>query len=316
MKPSALSFRAALRYWVFLTALLVTLQAPALLAQDPEDDHDDHEDIVKFSTAELEEFGVVVTEAGPATMERVLDLPGEIQANDNHLAHIVPRFAGIVTDVKVQVGDEVTAGQVLAVIESDGSLSTYEMKTLISGTVIDKHITLGEAVSRQNGAFIVADLSTVWVDITVYQRDIPLVATGQKVFVSGGHGLPRVTGKISYVSPVVEEETRTSLARVLLPNPDGTWRPGTFITAKIIVDIFEVPLAVPRTALQTFEGKTVVFVETAEGFVPRAVTLGKSGRDEVEIVTGLSPGERYVSLGGFTLKAELGKGSFGGGHNH
>ena len=316
MKPSALSFRAAFRYWVFPMALLVTLQAPALLAQDPEDDHDDHEDIVKFSTAELEEFGVVVTEAGPATMERVLDLPGEIQANDNHLAHIVPRFAGIVTEVKVQVGDEVTAGQVLAVIESDGSLSTYEMKTLISGTVIDKHITLGEAVSRQNGAFIVADLSTVWVDITVYQRDIPLVATGQKVLVSGGHGLPRVTGKISYVSPVVEEETRTSLARVLLPNPDGTWRPGTFITAKIIVETSEVPLAVPRTALQTFEGETVVFVETAEGFVPRAVTLGKSGRDEVEIVTGLSPGERYVSLGGFTLKAELGKGSFGGGHNH
>jgi len=128
MKPSALSFHTAFRYWVFLMALLVTLQATALLAQDPEEDHDDHEDIVKFSTAELEEFGVVVTEAGPATMERALDLPGEIQANDNHLAHIVPRFAGIVTDVKVQVGDEVTAGQVLAVIESDGSLSTYEMK--------------------------------------------------------------------------------------------------------------------------------------------------------------------------------------------
>lgn len=316
MKPSLLSIPAAFRYWIYLTAVLVTLQAPALLAQEHEDDHDDHEDVVKLSAAELEEFGIVVTEADPATMVRVLDLPGEIQANDNHLAHIVPRFAGIVIDVKARVGDEVTAGQVLAIIESDGSLSSYEMKTLISGTIIDKHITLGEAVSRENGAFIVADLSTVWVDITVYQRDIPSVAIGQKVFVSGGQGLPEVTGKISYVSPVVEEETRTSLARVELPNPDGVWRPGTFITAKIIVENFAVTVAIPRTALQMMDGKDVVFVETGEGFIPREVKLGRSGKDRVEIVSGLSPGEKYVSVGGFTLKAELAKESFGGGHNH
>lgn len=298
------------------------IQAPPLLAQDHDDEHaghdhgEEHEDVVRLGAAELQEFGIVVSEAGPAILEQVLDLPGEIQANDNALAHIVPRFSGIVTEVRTQVGDRVSAGEVLAVIESDESLSPYEMKTLIAGTVIDKHITLGEAVSREHAAFVVADLSSVWVDITVYQRDLLQVTTGQRVSISGGHDLPLATGKISYVAPIVDETTRTALARVVLPNGDGVWRPGSFITAQIMVDRLEVAVAVPRTALQMFEGRDVVFVQAEEGFVPRPVTVGRTDQAHLEIVSGLAPGEHYVSQGGFTLKAELGKESFGGDHDH
>lgn len=309
----------------FFVSLLI-LPAPAPLLGQPDDDHaghdhekeheEGHEEAVQLNSAELQEFGIVVSEAGPATIQLCLDLPGEIQVNDNQLAHIVPRFSGIVTDVRVRIGDRVGAGQVLAMIESDESLSPYEMKTLISGTIIDKHITLGEAVSREHAAFVVADLSSVWVDITVYQRDLSRVATGQTVFISGGHGLPDVTGEISYVAPIVREKTRTAIARATLSNPDGIWRPGTFITARIIVDRFEVPVAVPGTALQMMEGQNVVFVETEEGFHPRPVTPGRAGRDNIEIIAGLARGERYVSQGGFTLKAEMGKESFGGGHAH
>ena len=308
-----------------LFALLLAAPRPAALAQDP--DHDDHgqerqheeeghEEIVKLSADEMREFGIVVDEAGSATLTGSVDLPGEIQANDNTLAHIVPRFPGIVTDVRAQVGDRVEAGQVLAVIESDESLSPYEVKTLLAGTVTAKHITLGEAVSREHAAFVVADLGTVWADITVYQRDLGQVAVGQEVRISAGHAHPPVTGAIAYVAPVVDEETRTALARVVLPNPGGAWRPGTFITARILLERFVAPVAVPRTALQHFEDQDVVFVQTSEGFMPRPVTVGRSDENTLEIVSGLAAGENYVSQGGFTLKAELGKGSFGGGHAH
>ena len=323
--------------FVLVGAILI-FPAHPLYAQDHKDEHDDHgheeehgeeqgeeqgeehgeehEEVVRLGAAELEEFGIVVAQAGPAVLEHVLDLPGEIQANDNALAHIVPRFSGIVTEVRTQVGDHVSAGEVLAVIESDESLSPYEMKTLIAGTILDKHITLGEAVSREHAAFVVADLSSVWVDITVYQRDLQYVSKGQRVSISGGHGLPRISGDISYVAPVVNETTRTALARVVIPNERGIWRPGTFITAKVVVDRIDVPVAVPRTALQIFEERDVVFVQTDEGFIPRPVIVGRGDEDRLEIVSGLAPGELYVSKGGFTLKAELGKESFGGGHAH
>ncbi|MGD9548993.1 MAG: efflux RND transporter periplasmic adaptor subunit [Candidatus Krumholzibacteriia bacterium] len=305
-----------------LLGALLVVPTPSLFAQEHDDDHSGHEaeeehaDTVILSDAEMQEFGIVESTAGPATIRQMLDLPGEIQANDTRLAHIVPRFSGIVTDVRAQIGDHVTPGQVLAVIESDESLSPFEMKTLIAGTIIEKHITLGEAVSRDHAAFVVADLSTVWADITVYQRDLPHVVTGHRVLIAGGHELPSVFGDISYVAPVVDEQTRTALARAVLPNSEGTWRPGMFITAQVAVDEFEVPVAVPSTALQTIDGQEVIFVRTDEGFAPRPVTVGRSDDERVEIVSGLDAGERYISLGGFTLKAELGKESLSGGHAH
>ena len=295
---------AALAILMILTILMIPFSSAA---QPHESEHDE---VVQLGPTEREEFGIVVAAAGPGTIEQYLNLPGEIQPNDNRLAHIVPRFAGIATEVRAGIGDRVEVGQVLAVIESDESLAPYEMKTLLAGTVIDKHLTLGEAVSREHATFVIADLSSVWVDITVYQRDLTHVAVGQQALISGGHGLPEVTAEISYITPIVNEKTRTAVARVVIPNPAGIWRPGMFIMARILLNSSEVPVAVPLTALQVLHGQEVVFVETAEGFRPRPVTQGRAGVDSVEIVAGLVPGEMYVTQGGFTLKAELGKESF------
>ncbi len=305
-----------------LLVALIAFQALPLFAREPDDDHGEHgleaehKETVQLDASELNEFGIVVSEAGPAAIREFLELPGEIQVNDNKLAHIVPRFSGVVTGVKAQIGDQVKSGQVLAVIESDESLAPYELKTLIDGTVIEKHITLGEAVSRDHATFVVADMSSVWVDITVYQRDLPRVSQGQQAIISGAPGLPEVSGEIVYVAPIVSETTRTALARVVLPNPEGKWRPGTFIMASILIEEFNAPVAIPRTALQMMGGKNIVFIETKDGFVPRDVTLGRVDRQRFEILSGLTPGDKYVSKGGFTLKAELGKESLGEGHGH
>ena len=185
-----------------------------------------------------------------------------------------------------------------------------------AGTVIEKHLTFGENVGAYADVFTIADLSTVWLNINIYQKDLVSIHKGQTVEIEIGHGIPSVEGKIAWVSPQVDEGTRTATARLELPNPDGSLRPGLFVTAKVVVDSSVSKLVVPKTALQTFEGKTVVFVLDEDGFEPKPVELGRENGTTVEILSGLVSGQTYVTEGSFTLKAQLSKGAFGDGHNH
>ena len=271
--------------------------------------------VVRLDAATLEEFGVELAVAGPGWIEKTVSLPAEVRPNQDRLAHIAPRFPGIAREVRAKIGDRVKPGQVLAVIESE-ALAPFALKTLIEGVVIAKHITRGEPVSREQAAFVVANLSDVWIDISVYQKDLAVLRNGQPVVVSAGHGREKAEGRISYIAPVVDEETRTAVARVVLPNPEGVWRPGLFVTTRVEVTREQVPLAVPKSALEVLDERHVVFVEDEEGFAPRPVALGRRGDQHVEIRTGLAPGDRYVARGGFTLKAELQRGEFTGGHGH
>ena len=106
------------------------------------------------------------------------------------------------------------------------------------------------------------------------------------------------------------------MARIVLPNTEGRWRPGLFVTGRIAVEAVEVPIRVARSALQTVEDETVVFVAAEEGFEPRPVTTGRGDRLYIEIKSGIESGQRYVAKGAFTLKAQLSKGTFGDGHGH
>lgn len=199
---------------------------------------------------------------------------------------------------------------------TDATFTFYEITAPFDGTVIKKHVALGEAVQNDTGLFVVADLSTVWVDLSVYEKDLPFVLEGAKVVISAGHGIPDATGVISYVGPIVGEQTRTALARVVVPNDKGVLRPGLFITGQVTVKNISVPILAPKTALQTYEDKTIVFIETADGFVPSPVTVGQSDETNVEILSGLSSGQKYATKGAFTLKAQLSKGEFEAGHSH
>ena len=192
----------------------------------------------------------------------------------------------------------------------------YPLTAPISGSVIEKHIVVGEAVEAATEAFEVADLSTVWADLSVYQRDLGTVREGQEVVIDAGAGQPRTRGTISYVRPIVGEETRTAIARTVVPNPAGRLRPGQFVTGLLTINAVEVAVLIPATALVDVEGRTVVFVQTEEGFKPRAVQAGDRAGGQVAISSGLEPGERYVASGVFALKAELGKSELEGGHAH
>jgi len=198
----------------------------------------------------------------------------------------------------------------------DATYTRFEIRAPQNGTIIEKHITLGENVGADTDVFTIADLSSVWVNLNVYQKDLVSIRKDQAVEIEIGHGIPSATGVIAWVGPQVDEATRTAKARIELPNPDGIFRPGLFVTAKVAVGSSAAGIVVPKGALQTFEDKTVVFVRTDEGFEPKPVELGEQNGTTVEIISGLAPGQTYVTKGAFTLKAQLSKGAFGEGHNH
>lgn len=202
-------------------------------------------------------------------------------------------------------------------IDAASGLSEYPLTSPFGGTVIGKHLTLGEAVSGGEIAFTVADLSTVWVILDVYRQDLARVETGREVRLSADDARLEARGVISYVGPLIDRQTRTAQARVVLDNRDGRWMPGLFVTARVSVGRVELPLAVPSGALTTVHGLPSVFVRTGDGFEPRHVVTGRSDGKTVEIVEGLAAGETYAAEGAFILKSELEKESFAGdGHVH
>lgn len=281
--------------------------------EDGDGDHGEeggekHGDSVTLTKEQRERAGVEIATAGSGTIDRGIELLGQVLPDGDRLAHIVPRFPGIVREVYKHIGDRVRPGDVLAVIESSESLAPYDLKTLIGGTIIGKHLTRGEAVSREKDAFVIADLTSVWIDLAVYQQDLGAVRVGTPLLVEAGDASPEAEGAVSYVSPEVDPRTRTATARVVLPNPDGRWRPGLFVTARVL-DTSPVAIAIPSEAVQTVEGRASVFVEEGDAFEVRPVTIGEVGRERVAIVSGLSAGERYVARNAFVLKAELGKSS-------
>ena len=276
--------------------------------------HESETQRVELTAETRQASGIEVVPASFHRLRVTLDLPGEVAPNADRLAHIVPRFPGIAREVRKGLGEHVNQGDVLAVIESNQSLETYEVRSLISGTVIEKHVTLGEFLRDDEDIYVVADLSTVWVNISAYAHDVSRIRRGQNVQVEAVSPGLSAEGRIDYVGSVVGEATRAATARVVLENSGRRWRPGMFVTARIVIDEREVPVAVPDNAIQKIDGRDVVFVEDGDGFSVRPVAQGNSDGEWTEIVSGLNPGDRYVIRGAFILKSELQKSEAG--HEH
>ena len=285
--------------------------APAAKASDKGHGEKGHahaqEGAVEMSDAKVAATGIEILTATPGTLRNSIILNGILQPNQEALVQVTPRFPGVVREIKKRIGDTVEKGELLARIESNQSLTTYEMRAPISGTVIDRQISLGEYASEQKPAFIVADISTVWVDLSVYRRDLARVRIGDTVQIDVGDGGAPIEAQLSYVSPVGSSDTQSALVRAVVANENMRLRTGLFVSARLILSAKQVPVAVKGTALQTVENKTVVFVRNGDKFETRDVEIGQRDYENVEIVFGLMDGDRYAAKNSFVVKAELGK---------
>jgi membrane fusion protein, heavy metal efflux system len=291
------------------TANQVDKNGDSPVAQVEKDEH--AADRVLMSDERIAAAKIVLARVEPATLNDALVLNGVIRANQETLVQVTPRFPGIVRQIQKRIGDNVRKDELMARIESNQSLTTYELKAPIDGTVIDRQISLGEYASEQKPAFILADLSSVWIDMSVYVQDLGRVRVGDEVVIDLGDSGATVNSRISYLSPVGLAETQSAVARAVVPNPDGRLRPGLFVRAKVILSSRRVPLAIKLSALQTMENKTVVFVREGDKLEARPVKVGEQDKDFAEILEGLTGGELYAADNSFVVKAEIGKAEAG-----
>ena len=192
--------------------------------------------------------------------------------------------------------------------EPEASLRRQEVRSPMAGRVVERKVDLGMAVGRDNletELFAIIDLDRVWVELTISPADLPVVKEGQPVSI-GARGLAEKTeGKIVFISPLLDKETRSARVVAEISNMEDKWRPGSFVTAAISIEEQPVPVVVPTSAIQTIDGDKVVFVRKPEGFERRQVFLGRNDERLAEVVTGLRSGEVIATTNTFSLKAEL-----------
>jgi cobalt-zinc-cadmium efflux system membrane fusion protein len=272
-------------------------------------ENEEHSEGITLSDAKVAAAGIELATASSALLRDSLLLNGMVQPNQESLVQVTPRFPGIVREVRKRIGDQVQKGDVLAVVESNQSLTPYDLKASLAGTVIDRQTTLGEYVSEQKPAFVIADLSTVWIDFTVYRRDLGRVRVSEQVLIDPADGRPTIEARIAYLSPVGSSDTQSALARAIVANPDQRLRPGLFVTGRLTLSERKVAIAVKSSALQTVENRTVVFVRSGEKFEARDVEIGERDPQFVEITFGVLEGDVYAARNSFILKSEMGKGA-------
>ena len=336
--------------------------------------------LIRLGAEQQRDAGIVVAEVGPAAIQAASDFNGEVRFNEDRTAHVVPRLSGVSESVTAGLGQQVRAGQVLAVIAStalseqrselltarrrqeaaqstferekklwqDGisaeqdyqqaqtalreadiavdnarqklaaigaagapssgqGLNRLEVRAPFDGTVVEKHLSRGEAVREDASIFTLSDLSTVWAEFAVAPRDLAVVRAGQKVIVSSSAFEEKAQGTISYVGPLLGEQTRTARARVTLANPQGAWRPGLFVTVSVLGAEQQVPVAVPAEAVQSLQKQAMVFKAVPGGFLAVEVRTGRADGRSVEVLQGLKAGDKVATRNAFILKSELGK---------
>jgi cobalt-zinc-cadmium efflux system membrane fusion protein len=277
-------------------------------------EYDSYEGRTTMTPDAVKSSGIVIEAAGPARIKTTIKVNGRVQPNEDHMTHVIPRYPGIVKKITKRLGDAVAKDEVVATVESNESLQSYEVKSSIAGTVIGKDVRQGEFVKEGEVIYSVADLSTVWVDLNVHRKDFDRLKVGEAVTIFAGEGMTNATGTVSYISPFGAEDTQTMLARVELPNPTGKWRPGLFVTGEIVVEEAEVLVAVKASALQSFRDWQVVFMAEGGMFEIAILELGRRDGEWAEVVSGLNAGQKYAAENSFIIKADILKS--GASHDH
>lgn len=377
---------------------------------DSEEGQGEHEErerhaegAIELSAEAAKRVTIKTAEAERRTLAAEIETTGQIAFDETRIAHVSPRVAGRLHQVKAQLGDRVKKGEVLAVLDSvalgeargaylqararaEVAKQTYErekrlaekqissqkdladaqaayrigqsamaaaeqtlrlyglsprqlgradyassgralvsLRAPLAGKIVEKHATTGELVTPETKIYTVADVSSLWIWIDVYERDLSRVHAGDQAYVrTEAYPDQQYEGTVKYIEDKLDPHTRTVRARIEVANPDEVLRAGMFARVRLADPhagggevVAEPAVVVPHAAIQRDGDERVVFVRAGENrYERREVKLGRRGQDVVEIVAGIDAGERVVVEGGFILKSEAAKGAMGGGHSH
>jgi len=290
-------------------------------------EHDEHEDEghkeggleegaheeeghVEVNAERAARAGIVLATAGSQSITESLRLYGRTEPDPQRVSHVRARYPGVIRTMGPALGEVVVAGDLIASVEGNDSLQRYRITAPIAGTVVERHANPGEFAGSEP-LLTVADYSQLWVSLSVFPNEAQRIRPGQVVRLSAG--VRTATSAISFLNPG-RGERPSVVARLPLDNRDGQWTPGLLVEAEVIVAESAVPLAVDNRALQSVEGRQVVFVQEGDGFVATPLELGRRDPHYSEVLAGMSGGARYAVVNSYLLKAELEKS--GASHAH
>jgi RND family efflux transporter MFP subunit len=193
---------------------------------------------------------------------------------------------------------------------AEGSAASHlTVKAPFAGTVVEKHAVRSERVDPKSQMFVLADLSSVWVQADVFESDLPLVR-GVKdrpvVFRSVAAGVPERSARLVYAGDLIDKASRALTLTAEADNADRLLKPGMFVEVGFDIGDRTPVLQIPTSAVFRHENKPFVFIKAADDRFRRAdVTLGRTAGERVEVTAGLTAGDRVVVRGGFVLKSEL-----------
>ena len=277
-----------------------------------QDDHDEARTVIPADTAQRS--GIKVQAVGAGVIADEHEVQGLLTPVDGRVAKVAARFPGPIRSLRANVGDAVRAGQVLAVIESNLSLSDYPVVAPIAGVVIARNAQLGDVAREDTALFEIADLSRLWVDLHIFGADSEHIQPGVPVRVTRMSDSRTVDTVLERVLPGMATASQSTVARATIANADGLWRPGAAVKARITVDREPVELLVPLSALQTMDNREVVFVRTGDVYRATPVQVGKRDGRQVEILAGLRKDDQVVVAESYLIKADIEKS--GAAHEH
>lgn len=258
--------------------------------------------------------GIRVQPAGPGVIADEHEVQGLLTPVEGRIAKVMARFPGPIRNLRANVGDRVRAGQVLATVESNLSLTNYTVTSPISGVVLARSASVGAVASEGMPLYEIADLSSLWVDLHIFGADAQHIRPGVPVTVTRMSDNVTAETVLERVLPGTATASQSTVARATIANLDGRWRPGSAVKARITVEQQPAALVVPLAALQNFRDWQAVFIRIGDTYEVRPVELGKRDAAQVEVLSGLKTGDQVVVEQSYLVKADIEKS--GASHDH
>jgi multidrug efflux pump subunit AcrA (membrane-fusion protein) len=256
---------------------------------------------VQLTEAQAAAIGLQTTTAGPHPLATILTLTGDVQLLPDRQADVSLRISGRIKELYARLGDTVSSGQRLAMVESrvlGDPPPTVTVTAPMAGIIEIRNVVLGQAVEPNSQIFRISDRSQMVVLAKVYEEDLGQVQLGQEAHVRVLSYPQKVfSGKVSLIEPNLDPSSRTVKVWIELANPDRLLKPNMFATASLVLNRNDSALAIPNDAILEANGEKFVFVKQGDAFDRVDIMIGASDDEYSEVTDGLVPGDEVVVQG-------------------
>ena len=274
--------------------------------------YDSFEGRTMLSERSVTKAGIELEQAGAGQIRTQLHLFGVVAAIPEQQYQVGAAYAGILQNLAVKVGDKVKKGQIVAQLQNPATLKNYAITAPASGEVTATFVNVGSKVTEQP-ILEISDLSSVYVEMSAFPGDTEQLKIADAFAVNDLHGHQSAQSQISYIAPQMTGG-HIARARGVITNNDGHWRPGMHVKTDVTVATVDAPMVIKKSALQQWNGKTVIFIRVGDSFEIRMPQLGRSDDTQVEVLSGVPAGASYATRNSFILKADVMKS--GASHDH